>query len=194
MLAGDAAKTEILERRLGVAAMRAEEALATLPALLATDAATSGLARIAWSAAGAALAILAEPGFETVRCLAAPAGDAADLRARLRGLAEAEALALLRETMAGELARILRLPAQSIGAEAPLAGLGLDSLGGMELRTALEGRLGVAVALDGVGDGLTLDGLSRRILARFQAGSREDSAEALLAVHEPEAARLEDAA
>ncbi|MBL6076904.1 SDR family NAD(P)-dependent oxidoreductase [Belnapia sp. T18] len=194
MLAGDAAKVEILERRLGVAAMRAEEALAALPALLAADAAAPGLARITWSAAGAALAILAEPGFEAVRSLAAPAGDAAGLRARLRGLAEAEALALLRETMVAELARILRLPAPSIAAEAPLAGLGLDSLGGMELRTALEGRLGVAVALDGVGDGLTLDGLARRILVQLQAGPREDSAEVLLAAHEPEAAGLEDAA
>jgi acyl transferase domain-containing protein/NADPH:quinone reductase-like Zn-dependent oxidoreductase/NAD(P)-dependent dehydrogenase (short-subunit alcohol dehydrogenase family) len=194
MLAGDAARAEILERRLGVVAVRAEEALAALPALLAADAATAGHARIAWSAAGRALAILAEPAFEAVRSLAAPVEDAADLRARLRGLEGAEALALLRETMAGELARILRLPAQSIGAEAPLAGLGLDSLGGMELRTALEGRLGVAVGLDGVGDGLTLDGLARRILTRLQAGPREDSGAALLAAHEPEAARLEDAA
>ncbi|WP_052214616.1 SDR family NAD(P)-dependent oxidoreductase [Belnapia sp. F-4-1] len=194
MLAGDAAKVEILERRLGVAAMRAEEALAALPALLAADAAAPGLARITWPAACAALAILAEPGFEAVRGLAAPAGDAAGLRTRLRGLVESEALALLRETMAAELARILRLPAPSIGPEAPLARLGLDSLGGMELRTALEGRLGVAVALDGVGDGLTLDGLARRILARLQAGPRDDSAEALLAAHEPEASGLEDAA
>ncbi len=193
MLAGDAARAEILERRLGVAAMRAEEALATLPALLASDAATAGLARIAWSAAGRALAILAEPGFEAVRSLAAPVEDAGDLRARLHGLTEAEALPLLRETMAGELARILRLPAQSIGGEAPLAGLGLDSLGGMELRTALEGRLGLAVALDGVGDGLTLDGLARRILARLHSAPQENSAEALLAAHEPDA-RLEDAA
>ena len=195
MLTADPGKAEILERRLGVAAMRAEEALAALPALLAADAAAPGLARIAWPAARSALAILAEPGFEAVRGIAAPAGDAADLRARLRELGEGEALALLREAMAGELARILRLPVPSIAAEAPLAGLGLDSLGGMELRTALEQRLGIGVALDGVGDGLTLDGLARRVLGRLQAGPREDGVEALLAVHEPEAAAgLEDAA
>ncbi|SDC24041.1 type I polyketide synthase [Belnapia rosea] len=195
MLADDAATVKILERRLGTSAMRAEEALGTLPALLATNAAALGLARIAWSAARSALAILNEPAFETVRSLAAPAPDAADLRARLREANEAEALVLLRETMAAELARILRLPAQSVSAEAPLAGLGLDSLGGMELRTALEQRVGVAIGLDGIGDGLTLDGLARRVLAQLQAGPRDEATAALLAAHEPDiAAGLENAA
>ncbi|MBL6459328.1 SDR family NAD(P)-dependent oxidoreductase [Belnapia sp. T6] len=195
MLAGDAAKAEILRRRLGTTPMPAAEALEALPGLLAAGIAAPGLARIAWPAARATLAVLAEPGFEFVQALAAPAPDAADFRARLRGASEAEALALLREAMAAELARILRLPPTAVTAEAPLAGLGLDSLGGMELRAALEGRLGMPVPLSGVTEDLNLDALARRIIAQMQAGQAEDPALALLAVHEPPApSGLEDAA
>ena len=73
----------------------------------------------------------------------------ADLRARLRDASPEEALDLLREPSLAEVARILRLPAGAVPAEAPLAGLGLDSLGGMELRAALEARLATAVPLAG---------------------------------------------
>ncbi|MFC7544464.1 acyl carrier protein [Siccirubricoccus deserti] len=129
MLAGDAATLEILRRRLGTTPMTAEAALSALPALLATDATSIGLARISWAEAGQALALLAEPAFEAVRAAAPPSADAADLRARLRTASEAEALTLLRETLVTELCRILRLPPPAVTADAPLAGLGLDSLG-----------------------------------------------------------------
>jgi acyl carrier protein len=102
--------------------------------------------------------------------------------------------------MAVELARILRLPPGAVSAEAPLAGLGLDSLGGMELRTALEQRLGMPVPLTGIAEGLNLEILARRIAAQMQTGQAEAEqgeagAAALLALHEPRpAAGFEDAA
>ncbi len=73
-------------------------------------------------------------------------------------------------------------------AEAPLASLGLDSLGGMELRTALEQRLGLPVPLSGVAEGLSLDILARRIVAQMRTSQPEAVATALLAQHEPPAA------
>ncbi|MDB5372915.1 MAG: hypothetical protein JWP04_1557, partial [Belnapia sp.] len=200
MLAGDAATAAILQRRIGATPMPAEMALAALPALLDADAASLSLARIAWATARGSLAALEEPGFEAIRGTAPPVADAADLQARLREADEAGALALLRETMAVELARILRLPPGAVSAEAPLAGLGLDSLGGMELRTALEQRLGMPVPLTGIAEGLNLEILARRIAAQMQTGQAEAEqgeagAAALLALHEPRpAAGFEDAA
>ncbi|MCO6419858.1 SDR family NAD(P)-dependent oxidoreductase, partial [Siccirubricoccus sp. KC 17139] len=191
MLAGNAATQEILRRRLGTTAMRAEEALAALPALLEAGPAVLGLARIAWGEAGQALSVLAEPAFAAVREAAPPAADAADLRARLRSAGEAEALALLRETLVAELGRILRLPPLSLAPDAPLAGLGLDSLGGMELRTALEQRLGLPVPLGALTDTLSIEGLAKRIAETVREAKPEDDVAALIAAHEP---TLEDAA
>jgi len=148
-----------------------------------------GHARLAWGEARAALAVLDEPCFEAVRSAAPPAGDAADLRARLRAAPEAEALTLLREALSAELARILRLPPAAVPADAPLGGLGLDSLGGMELRLGLEQRLGMPVPLSAVTDTLTVDSLARRLAEALRSAPvpEEAAAAALFAAHEPPA-------
>lgn len=177
---------EVLRRRLGATPMPAEEALAALPALLAAGPSCLGLARIAWGQAGAALAVLAEPGFEAVREAAPLSADGADLRERLRGAPERVAVELLREALTAELARILRLPPGAVAADAPLAGLGLDSLGGMELRTALEQRLGMPVPLSAVTETLTVEALARRIAAAVrEEGGTAGGVAALIAAHEP---------
>jgi len=187
MLAADAGTAATLRRRLGATPMPAARALAALPALLAAGPPCLGLAEIDWAAARTALAVLAEPAFEAVRAAAVP--DAADLRARLLAAPEAEALELLRDTLGQEVARILRLPQGAVAAEAPLAGLGLDSLGGMELRAALEQRLGQPVPLAVVDETLTVAALARRIAETLRSVRPEDGpraeAAALLAAHEP---------
>ncbi|CAA9278440.1 MAG: hypothetical protein AVDCRST_MAG04-3561 [uncultured Acetobacteraceae bacterium] len=152
----------------------------------------AGLARMAWGEAGAVLPVLAEPCFEAVRGAAMPAME--DLRARVRDASLDEALDLLRATLAAELARILRLPGSAVAAEAPLASLGLDSLGGMELRAALEARLGTPVPLAAVSETLTLERLARRIAEAVRAAPAEAEAAALLAAHEPPPASGNDAA
>jgi hypothetical protein len=57
----------------------------------------------------------------------------------------------------------------------------------MELRTALEHRLGMPVPLTGVTEGLSIDILARRIAEQMRAGRPDEEARALLAVHEPPA-------
>ncbi|WP_135467545.1 type I polyketide synthase [Crenalkalicoccus roseus] len=184
VLAREARTAETLRRRLGAQPVPAEAALAALPALLAAGTACAGVARIAWGEAGAALSVLAEPAFEAVREAAALPGEA-DLRALLRGAPEEVALGLLREALAAELGRILRLPAAAVAPDATLAGLGLDSLGGMELRTALEQRLGMPVPLSAVTETLTVEALARRIAAAAREARAEESVAALIAAHEP---------
>lgn len=188
VLAADAATAAGLGRRLGAVALPAAQCLATLPAILDSGLAVAGVARIQWQQAAGALPVLKEPVFEAVRSgLAVEAeGEGADLAAKVRGLPEGEALPLLRDAVRAELGRILRLPPGSIAPDAPLPGLGLDSLGGMELRTALERRMGMAVALSAVTEDLTSDALAQRMMEALSHESGEQAGlEARIAAYEP---------
>ena len=152
-----------LTHRLGAEAMPAAEALALLPRLLDAAEPVAAVARMDWAAARSTLPCLAEAAFRPL----AGAGEAEageDIAALLAEGPEA-ALAALRRGIAHEVARILRLPAGAVGPAQPLQRLGLDSLGGLELRTALERRFGVTLPLEGLGEGLTVDLLARRLLA-----------------------------
>jgi acyl carrier protein len=168
--------------------MPAEEALAALPALLGAGLPVVHLARVAWGGLSGALPILAEPAFAAVRAAPGAAADGADLRAELRALPPEEARASLVRLAQEEIARILRLPAEAVGADAPVAGLGLDSLGGLELRMALERRLGVQVPLAAVTEDLTIALLAGRIAGVVLEDRTDQAVQALMEAYEPAAA------
>ncbi len=178
MLAADAAKAETLHRRLGVAAMPAEEALAALPALLAAPHAAPLLVRLTGGEGRLRLPLMAEPmlgalvGAESVP-------EAGELRLRLAAMTRGEAEAALLRLVQEEVGRILRLPPDAVAADAPVAGLGLDSLGALELRGALEARLARDVAIAGLSDELTVGALARQIADAILAPA---AAEATIAV------------
>jgi acyl transferase domain-containing protein/NADPH:quinone reductase-like Zn-dependent oxidoreductase/short-subunit dehydrogenase/acyl carrier protein len=186
VLAENAGTAETLARRLGVEAMTATESLDALPALLASGAPVLSLARIGWRQAGMALPILEEPLFDAVRGQRKASAEGGDLRAHLLTLPPEEARALLRQVVREEAARILRLPADAIPTDAPVAGMGLDSLGGLELRGALEQRLGMSVPLASVTEDLTVDLLARR-LSEGLSGNRaeEDTVADIVEQFEP---------
>jgi NADPH:quinone reductase-like Zn-dependent oxidoreductase/acyl carrier protein/NADP-dependent 3-hydroxy acid dehydrogenase YdfG len=190
VLTREAAAAEKLERLSGAKPMAAQEALATLPALIATGAPVIHLARMSWEGMQAALPILAEPAYTALggRMITRDA-DGAALRARLLTMApdaaRTELLALARE----EMARILRLPPEAVRVDQPLPGLGLDSLGGIELRMALERRIGVSVPLTAVTEDLTLAVLVQRVAGvLFKDDADMATVEALVETHEPVAA------
>ncbi|MBR0678575.1 hypothetical protein GXW77_20600, partial [Roseomonas alkaliterrae] len=105
----------------------------------------------------------------------------------LRALPPHEARARLTRLAQEEAGRILRLPADAVPAEAPVAGLGLDSLGGLELRMALERRLGVQVPLAAVTEDLTLAILAARIAGVVLEEREEQALEVLMQAYEPAA-------
>ena len=178
--------TEHLARHAGARAMAAQQALGLLPIMLASGAPVIHLADIAWAQLRSTLPLLAEPAYATLHQDAAAHDDPdQDLLAKLRALpaetARETVLALAQE----EIAKILRLPLSAIQAEIPLPDLGLDSLGGVELRLALERRLGITVPLGVVSAELTLALLVKRMMpALLGQGGALASAEALLAAHE----------
>ncbi|MBP0491202.1 type I polyketide synthase [Pararoseomonas indoligenes] len=186
ILAREEETARTLARRLGVEPMAARDALEALPGLIAAGHPVVCLARVAWKRAGTALPVLREPAFAALRGRAEETdADIADMRAHLMALPTAEAQALLARIGAEELGRILRLPPESIGADVPVARLGLDSLGGLELRGALEARLGMAVPLSAVTEDLTVAGLAARMVDGLSGGAREAQLNSLLGQFEP---------
>jgi acyl carrier protein len=170
MLATAPGRVAALTQRLGTTALPAAEALDGLPALLEGGAAVAGLARLDWAAARRRLPLLEEPPFMAL------AGDALEVDGSeevslqsLRAMPQDGARETIRRIVGGEVGRILRLPPQSIARDAPLSRLGLDSLGGLELRTALERRLGVSLPFQSVTEGLTVQALAEQLLEGLSA-------------------------
>jgi acyl transferase domain-containing protein/NADPH:quinone reductase-like Zn-dependent oxidoreductase/acyl carrier protein len=191
VLARDAATAETLERRTGVAPMPAREALAALPVLLGSGVPVAHLARVTWATLSAGLPILAEPAYAAVRAAREGGAEGADLRAELRALPAEEARGRLVGLAQEEIARILRLPIDAVGADAPVAGLGLDSLGGLELRMALERRLGVQVPLAAVTEDLTIAILAGRMAGVVLEDRNEQTVQSLMDAYEPARATAE---
>jgi acyl carrier protein len=100
---------------------------------------------------------------------------------------------LLRQVVREEAARILRLPPDAIPTDAPVTGLGLDSLGGLELRGALEQRLGMSVPLASVTEELTVDLLARRLAGGLKGGRVEDAVADMVEQFEPSGTTALDA-
>ncbi|MFN8982627.1 MAG: SDR family NAD(P)-dependent oxidoreductase, partial [Alphaproteobacteria bacterium] len=187
VLTREAAAAEKLERLSGAKAMAAQEALAMLPALIGAGAPVIHLARLGWEGMQAALPILSEPAYAALGArMAAQDTDGAALRARLLAMAPEAARVALLALARDEMARILRLPPEALRVDQPLPGLGLDSLGGIELRMALERRLGVSVPLTAVTEDLTLAVLVQRMMgALFKDDAEGATLEALIETHEP---------
>ncbi|WP_170985043.1 SDR family NAD(P)-dependent oxidoreductase [Roseomonas sp. AR75] len=179
MLAADADKAEALHRRLGVEAMTAEQALSALPALLAAPHAAPILARLAGAGTRLRLPVMEEPMFSALAAEDSGAGDG-DLRARLAAMPREEAEATIQRLVQEEIGRILRLPAEAISAESPVTGLGLDSLGALELRGALESRLKRQVPIAGLSEELTVAALARQIAGAVLAPAAEEATIAVL--------------
>jgi hypothetical protein len=134
--------------------------------MIAAGRPVAGLAQLDWQGVRRALPLLAEAPFAALAGAAeAEADDSTSLRQAIAAAAPEAALELLRHQVGREVGRILRLPPGSVPAHLPLPQLGLDSLGGIELRTGLERRFAVEVPLQAVSEDLTVDGLARRLLA-----------------------------
>src|SRR5262249_17043234 len=91
-----------------------------------------------------------------------------DLVALVRGRDPQSARDAVSEILAGEVSRILKLPAKDIAPQRSLAELGMDSLMGLELRLGVERRFGVELPLPSISDVTTLATMAAAIVSRIQ--------------------------
>jgi phthiocerol/phenolphthiocerol synthesis type-I polyketide synthase C len=174
---------EALARRLGAVPITAAEALAALPAMLASGQPAIAFAAPGWGEAGRSLPILATPLFSEVRYGADPAAGDDALIDKLRRLEPDAAQALLQHVVAEETGRILRLPPSEIDLARPLAEMGMDSLMAVELRLALESRLRIDLPLVSLVEGTSIASVAVRLGSALGAGSEAAEVAALAERH-----------
>ena len=196
----------MLSRQLGSAHLSAQEALDTLPALLAANIPVAGVATIRWASLRRQLPLMESPLFAEMGGAAADEAAEVDLKALLADCSPEEARDRVTGLLVEEVARIMKLAAERVEPQRPLAELGMDSLMAVELRLAVEQRFGISIPLLALSEGATLTAMAGRIvrglggegeapadekaqmaerLARYEGTSAEGSADGATVPSEP---------
>ena len=175
---------EALARRLGAIPLPAGQALAALPAMLASGLPVVAFAAANWGVAQRFLPMLATPLFSEVR----PKGESSEsdeaLADRLRQLDPDAVQALLESVVSEEAGRILHLPAGGVDPARPLYRMGMDSLMAVELRLALENRLRIDLPLVSLAEGTSVASIAARLANALAPGTPHAEVAALAARYE----------
>ena len=161
--------SDVLAQRMGADHLQARQALALLPALLASTQSHVDVGRVSWQKLRQHLPHLATPIFaELLRGQQAEAGQI-DLGKLLAESTPEAARALIAEILTAEVAAITKAPPQQIDLDRSLTDLGMDSLMAVELRMALERRFGASLPLLSLADGASIGSIAARIMRHLTA-------------------------
>jgi acyl transferase domain-containing protein/NADPH:quinone reductase-like Zn-dependent oxidoreductase/acyl carrier protein len=183
MLAERADAREALIRRLSTAPMPAREALDMLPRILSSGRPVVALAPFRWAEVDQVLPILKSPMFAEIGA-EARSGDNTDLRARLEQLDPDETKEILVGILTEEAARILAFSPDRIDPSRPLTEFGMDSLMAVELRLAIETRLGIDLPLVSLSDEGSLSSLATRIARNLSKRDDREAVDDIMAPYE----------
>ncbi|HWI87597.1 MAG TPA: type I polyketide synthase, partial [Sphingomonas sp.] len=172
-LAREAQVSEMLSRQLGGAHLSASDALDTLPMMLATGAPVIGMAPIRWASLRRQLPLMASPLFAEISGAASDDAAELDLKTLLAECSPEEAHDRITGLLVEEVARIMKLAADRVEPQRPLAELGMDSLMAVELRLAVEQRFGISIPLLALSEGATLGAMAGRIVRSLSSGEGE---------------------
>jgi acyl carrier protein len=171
---------EALEARLGGASLSAAEALEALERALASGAPTHAVVRLERGVPrllGPASAPKYAPLVARLERGDAGAAGGEELQRWLEELNDDDLTALFVEMVTREIAAILRIAPEKLEPGAPLQELGLDSLMGVELMTALEARFGVNIPAMAMSELGTIERLAKRMVRELRDRTREAGAE-----------------
>ena len=178
-LARDAAAHTLLDRMLDGAFLGEGEALDGLAHWQQRDAgtdpgmATVSFARLPWQRLAGDLPILATPLYDRLDepHEAEQGGDGVEaLRAELASLGPREALKLITGILITETAAVLHQPEAEVDPRRPLGEIGFDSLMAVELRLALEEKVGISLPLLSLADATTLTDVAMKVLQIVRDG------------------------
>ncbi|OYX35545.1 MAG: hypothetical protein B7Y99_03275 [Caulobacterales bacterium 32-69-10] len=180
---------DILERVLASGELTAQLALDALPALIESGLPVAGYALVDWSVIRRQLPVGATPFLDDLADGGPAKADHRSLREEIAGCTWDEARALTADLLADEVSSILRLQRDKIDLDRPIADMGFDSLMALELRLAVEARLGQELPLLSVGGGTTLNAIAARVVrtARGEAPPEASDLADRFARHEPTA-------
>lgn len=175
-----------LGKRLGHRALGSAEALDALERLLCDGATERAVVELDARQARQMLPLFGRPAYAGLagKAAARDSADAGpvDMRAAIKGLSRAAARDLVAGLLAGEVAQIMRLPADKLDHHKPIADLGMDSLMAVELRMAVETRFGVELPVLSLSDGTSLSAMADKLVSSLTGDEATpgDSADALL--------------
>lgn len=163
---------ELLAKRIGKTALKAQVALDMVEAHLAADpgtvdAAVVMISEIDWAAARN-LPVARNALFEVILRTAdqhssGAEGTTVDLVAMIEGKSPQEAEDILFDLVAGEIAAILRVSKDSVTRGKILKEIGLDSLMAVELGISFQQNTGFDMPLSGVADNTTVGDVARKL-------------------------------
>jgi acyl carrier protein len=183
-LARNAAIKEALQSRMGSEALTSTQALAMLQLLLARGCGAAAVMDFSWRDMQRLMPSAQSPRFDVLRRLDARHAeddeDGDDIRSLIIGLAPEQVAQLVSGLLCEEIAQILRLPAEKIDMTQSVLELGMDSLMGVELALAIEGRFGVNLPAMVLSQGPTVQRLTERIVTQLchDDGGTEDAGQA----------------
>ncbi len=184
LLARNRSLKDTLASRVGVKGMNARHALNLMGEALSrpnndVDGAVLVIAEMNWATARTHLPLLSSPTYaELIREDAAAEADKRekiDIAALVATRAPEEARKTIVEVIVEEIARILRLPAESLNRGKPLSEIGLDSLMAVELGVSLEERLSLEAPLSTSASGFNVGELADHIFGLCVNATSEDA-------------------
>ncbi|WP_299201275.1 type I polyketide synthase [uncultured Amphritea sp.] len=159
---------EALQSRLGGNALSSESALNVLEQMIIHNIPNLGVMELDWHTLSKFLPTASQNKF---REISLRAGDSEqsdvntlDLKAMMRDMTESEFNAAILEILTNELSEILMIPAAKIDPNKSIYDMGMDSLMGVELMTALESRMGIQVPVMALTETPMLSQLTNKII------------------------------
>ncbi len=179
ILARDTQTAEILARTTGGIEFKARQALDRLVEYLgksrqSNPAATITIAPMNWAYASNNLAIMKTPSYGLLMKEAAQSSNrdqqSLDVEALIEGLDDVAARTEIAKILAQEVAVIFRMPVEEINLNRSLTDIGMDSLMGMELRTAAQQKLNIEIPMGAISDGTSIEDIAVKVLERIRGG------------------------
>ncbi|TLP42390.1 SDR family NAD(P)-dependent oxidoreductase [Cohaesibacter sp. CAU 1516] len=182
ILAREEKTAEILARATGGMEFKARRALDGLAELLATYGvvmpASLTLAPMDWSYAKNNLALLKHPAYHLLAREAEQSSNrdrqSIDIATLIEGLDDIAARDTIAKLLAGEVANIFRMPVEEIQLNRSLSDIGMDSLMGMELRSAAQQKLDIEIPMGAISDGTTIEDIAASIVQRVRKGTNSE--------------------
>jgi NADPH:quinone reductase-like Zn-dependent oxidoreductase/NAD(P)-dependent dehydrogenase (short-subunit alcohol dehydrogenase family)/acyl carrier protein len=167
---------DALQERLGGHALLAEDALKVLEQMLLNDARSLGVLELDWPALARFLPTADAPRYRDIARNADVSDDSEgddDLQQLLASLSPDELRETLIELLRKELAKILLVEEEKLDIYRSVYDMGFDSLMGVELMTALEGRLGIQIPVMVLSEASTLAKLAEYLMRKLQGVEHE---------------------
>jgi NADPH:quinone reductase-like Zn-dependent oxidoreductase/short-subunit dehydrogenase/acyl carrier protein len=175
---------EALQSRMGGAALISDIALDALESMLLEDRSGLAVLELDWKTLSRFLPTAHAPRFSELSRVAESANiegdDVENIQRLLTELSKEELTATFIKMLKTEVGEILRISPEKIDENKSIYDLGLDSLMGVELVTAIECRFGVSIPTLALSESPTIAKLAEKIIAQLtNADDKDETAQAI---------------